>query len=329
MSNSIQQETIPSQAAAAWRPRPALREALDIIAIVVARDETAVICDRSLTFSNQAERTSVSVEPANVDTCDGQRISEHITIHTPLTTFKMFDEGLYSIINLFATTGAVVRSADGEDAVVSRLPVFEGDDRALTELYAPLIAKAMLLQPLGPLCGLYHFEGREDEVAADRIGLPDWDKPSYWGPQEFTSAERRLMEAGAFANAGTTALTVEFPWEQGAVSAIAGDRTSLFQVSADVAHPSAGNGLYYRLDLPLTFDDEEAKQCAAKLNRTEAEGIDTPPYFGAWCSIPKSGRVSFVGFWPNFLYVPGTVSNLVFWNWSRSRIARQLLGNLH
>ena len=329
MNTSIQQETTTSHAADEWRPRPALREALDIIASVAKKDESAVICERSMTFRNQAEQTTVSVEPVNVDTLDGQRISEHITIHTPLTMFKLFDEGLYSTINVFATTGAIVRGADGEDAVISRLPVFEGDDRALTELYAPLIAKAMLLQLLGPLCGMYHFEKRKDEVAAANIGLPDWDQPSFWGPEEFTSAERRLKEAGAFTNAGANALTVEFPWEQGAVSAIAGDRTSLFQVRADVAHPSAGNGLYYRLDLPLTFDDEEAKQCAAKLNRTEAEGIDTPPYLGAWCSVPKSGTVSFVGFWPNFLYVPGTVSNLVFWSWSRSRIARQLLGNLH
>jgi hypothetical protein len=241
----------------------------------------------------------------------------------------MFDECLYSIINLFATTGAIVRGEDGKDAVVSRLPVFEGEDDALTRLYAPLVAHGTLFQLLGPLCGFYHFNGQKEEVAAANIAIPGWDEPSRWGAWEFASAEERLSQIGAFANAGAAALTVEFPWEQEAVSAITGDRTSLLRVLADVTHPSAGNGLYHRLDLPLTFGDKEARQCAVKLNRMEAEGIDTPPFFGAWCSIPKSGTVSFVGFWPNFIYEPGTVSNIAVWSWAISRFASQVLGSLH
>ena len=91
----------------------------------------------------------------------------------------------------------------------------------------------------------------------------------------------------------------------------------------------AGNGLFYRLDLPLAFADEEARKWAVRLNCIEAESHDTPPLFGAWCTMPNTGTLSFTGFWPNVMYVSGTASNIAFWSWARSRFARQLLGNLH
>jgi hypothetical protein len=110
---------------------------------------------------------------------------------------------------------------------------------------------------------------------------------------------------------------------------MAGDCTSLLQICADQPHPSAGNGLFYRLDLPTGFTDDGAREWAAKLNRAEIEGIDTPPFFGAWCTMPKSGTLSFAGFWPNVMFRPGTATNIAFWSWARSRLARQVLGNLH
>ena len=110
-----------------------------------------------------------------------------------------------------------------------------------------------------------------------------------------------------------TGLTVEFPWEVGACSAMVGDCTSLLQVRADMPHPLAGNGLYYRLDLPVNVTEEEAMRCAVELNRFETEGVDTPPFFGAWCYNSKINTLSFVGFWPNLMYQFGTVANIAFW----------------
>jgi hypothetical protein len=63
------------------------------------------------------------------------------------------------------------------------------------------------------------------------------------------------------------------------------------------------------------------------LNRFEADGIDTPPFFGAWCCNSESGTLSFVGFCPNLMYQFGTVANIAFWCFARSRIARQVIGN--
>jgi hypothetical protein len=302
---------------------------MQAIATIAVQDETAVTSDRSITFRNSVERTTISAEPMNVDTIDGLRITDVITIRTPLTAFKLFDEKDYSFVNIFALTGAVVRDADGEDLIISRLPLFEGDDDVLVTLYTPLIANAARLQPVGPLCGIYHFEGRKEEYDAAVVGISGWNEPSYWGSEEFYHAKERLRAQGAYANASDSGVTVEFPWEPGGVSAIAGDCTSLLQIRADQPHPAAGNGLFYRLDLPTNFSDDEAHEWAARLNRVELEAVDTPPMFGAWCTKPQSGTVSFAGFWPNLLYKSGTVANIAFWSWARSNFARQVLGNLH
>lgn len=329
MSTHSKQDMHPAHVADDWQPRPALREALQRIATIAVDDPTAVITARSMTFENLGERTTISAQPMGVDTIDGLRIAEIITIRTPLTTFKLFDEKHYSFINIFATTGAVVRDADGEDLLFSSLPLFEGDDEVLAGLYTSLIANAACLQPIGAFSGLYHIDGRGDEYAAEYIGLPGFDEPSNWGGEEFAHAKELLRARGAYANASDNGVTVEFPWEQGAVSSMVGDCTSMLQIRSDQPHPAAGNGLFYRLSLPTNFSDEEAQDCAARLNRAELEGIDTPPFFGAWCTMPKSGTVSFAGFWPNLLYQPGTAANIAFWSWARSRFARQVLGSLH
>ena len=328
MEHSIHSESeAPALHDDSWHPRPELLRAMQQIATIADGDDTAIISDRSITFQNHAERTTISAVPINIDTYDGLRITECITIRTPLTTFKLFDENRYAFINIFATTGAVVRGSDGEDAIVSRLPLFEDDDEALADLYTPLIANAARLHLIGPLCGADLMQDRKEQRGAAEVALPGWDEPSYWGAHEFEGAKERLRHNGAYANAGPDGLTVEFPWEQGAVSAGLGDCTSLLQIRADEPHPTAGNGLFFRLDLPLRLSDEDTQRWAAKLNRAEAEAVDAPPFFGAWCCLPDSGTLSFAGFWPNLLYKQGTVTNIAFWSWARSRFARQVIGN--
>ena len=328
MNTSIQNTTrLIADCADNWQPRPALRDAMRAIATIAENDETAIISERAITFKNQAERTTISAMPINVETLDGLWIAECITIRTPLTSFKLFDEKDYAFINIFATTGAVVRDANGEDAIVSRLPLFDRDTEALADLYTPLIANAALLHVIGPLCGVSRMNGEKDKLSPAQVALPGWNRPSYWHASEFEYAKDRLWQSGIYANAGPFGLTAEFAWEEGATSATFGDSTSLLRIRADEPHPYAGSGLFYRLDLPLQLSDEEAQQHAANLNRAEAEGVDTPPFFGAWCCLPESGTLSFAGFWPNLLYKQGTVANIAFWCAARSRTVRQMIGS--
>jgi hypothetical protein len=316
--------TVSARYASDWQPRPELVAAMRQIATIAEGDETAVITDQEITFENQGHRTTISVAKVDLETVDGFWISERIRICTPLEVFSHYNEEHLAVVNMFATTGAVVRDAEGGDAIVSTLPVFDVDTEALADLYTPMVARAALLHLVGPMAAAHC---NSEDVGPATLRLPAWDQPSLWGADDFEYAKDRLRQQGFYCNASPSGLTVEFPWEVGACSAMIGDCTSLLQVRADMPHPLAGNGLYYRLDLPIDFSEEEAMRCAAELNRFETEGVDTPPFFGAWCCNSGSGTLSFVGFWPNLMCQFGTGANIAFWCGSRSRIARQVIGN--
>lgn len=75
-----------------------------------------------------------------------------------------------------------------------------------------------------------------------------------------------MKRQGIFCNADELRLTAEFPWEEGATSAMLGDCTSLLTFQADQSNPVAGNGLFFRLALPLSLDKDELAECANYLN---------------------------------------------------------------
>ena len=106
-----------------------------------------------------------------------------------------------------------------------------------------------------------------------------------------------------------------------------GDMTSLLTFNASTVHPSMGSGLFYKLELPLHFEEDELVYFANRLNEVEFESVDAPPFFGAWCSQLKPARLCHVGFWPNLLYQPGTVLNLAVWMFFRNRQAVAFISN--
>jgi hypothetical protein len=100
-------------------------------------------------------------------------------------------------------------------------------------------------------------------------------------------------------------------------------RTSLLQLTTREAHPRIGNGLFCRLELPLKMSDEDANETASRLNLLDFAAADSPPFFGSWCSSPQSGRVTYVSFWPNLLFHPGTAAMVASWMEHRSAQAHQ------
>jgi hypothetical protein len=226
-----------------------------------------------------------------------------------------------------ATTGAIVIDPDeGNAALVSSLPIFEVDTEALEDLYTPIVANSALVHLYGPLAAAQFYMDASAMEPSD-TGIPAWDQPSYWDFDEFDYAANMMRQAGIYCNAGESGLTAEFPWEEGACSAVLGDSTSLLQLQADMPHPVAGNGLFFKLDLPMTLDRKQLAEFANYLNVIEAKGVDTPPFFGAWCSQLDNGTLTYAGFWPNCMYKRGTAANIAFWCGVRSRIARQAIGN--
>jgi len=327
MSTSAHKDIHATPQADNWQPRPELLRAMREIATIADGDDTAVITDRTISFANIAQRTTSTASEVDLVTVHGLTISERIDIRTPLPEFADMSLEQIATANMMATTGAIVLDPATNAAVLaSSLTVFEVDTEALEDLYTPLVANAALAQLFGPLAVVDKIMG-SSEFAPDRLGIPRWDEPSYWSEEEFDYAANIMRQAGIYCNAGASGLAAEFPWEEGACSAMVGDCTSLLQFSSDNPHPVAGNGLFFRLDLPVTLECGQLAEMANVLNVVEMNGVDTPPFFGAWCSQLDNGTLTFVGFWPNCLYRAGTVANIASWCRLRSRIARQVIGN--
>jgi hypothetical protein len=272
-------------------------------------------------------RCTLSVTPLDIDTWDGYRLSERLEARTELSyVIDDFEAPFFRLANTVATTGSVLRCPESDKAViVSGVNVFTEDVEALHGFYIPTLLWSSLVQSFSVQQAMrdtfgIDFLGEKAEI----IGMPGCDEPSYWQPEEFNRAEEMLRDNGIYANASETGLAAEFPWEPHAVSAIAGDRTSLLQFKSDVTHPTAGNGLAFRLALPVSGGKAELHALADTLNELEITGVDVPPAFGAWAYLPQLRSVAYTGFWPNCMYVPGTVCSIAAWCRTRSRFAKRI-----
>ena len=106
------------------------------------------------------------------------------------------------------------------------------------------------------------------------------------------------------------------------------DETALITLHSDMQHPGLGSGLFYKLELPTAYEEDELVALACELNRQEVIGVDAPPSFGAWCANANWVRLAYVGFIPNVFYVPGSATNVCSWLLPRARQARAFVENL-
>ena len=278
----------------------------------------------TLTFHAGSGRTHVEVRDIHARTIDGREISNVVLIRTELSKVEMEPRGLV-IMNTLASLGALVYEEDSERiSIVSRLSMFRGDEGAL-ELYVLLVTCSTVFHATGLLNAIASTMG----IQTPRLHLSDdQDGPSCWSRRDFEFAKEKLEQSlGLFSTAGDDGLTSEIPLEPGGISAMKGDVTSLLTFDARAMHPALGSGLFYKLELPLHFEEDELVFFANKLNQVEFESVDSPPFFGAWCSHLDSGRLCHVGFWPNMLYQPGTVLNLAVWMFFRNRQAVAFISN--
>jgi hypothetical protein len=332
MSTSLQRNPIPDQPRAN-ELRPEALQVVDTLHETIkswAPESEYNLTETSAEFPVLFGRCTLSVSPLNIDTYDGFRLSERIEARTVLSyVIDDFDETFFRLANTYATTGSVLRCPETEDAViVSGVNVFREDVEALHRFYVPTLLWSSLVQSFSVQQALrdtfgIDFLGEKSKV----IGMEGCDEPSRWQPEDFARAEAMLRDNGIYCNAGEAALTAEFPWEPDAVSAITGDQTSLLQLNSEVTHPTAGNGLAFRLVLPLSGEHEDLGLVADTLNELELTGVDVPPAFGAWAVVPQFRSMGYTGFWPNCMYVPGTVGSIAAWCRTRSRTARQVIGN--
>ena len=332
MSTSIQAVPTPKTSNEA-ELRPEALQAIQLIhqALESWDAEAGVeLTPTSASFPVLYGRCTISASPLNIDTYDGHRLAEQFIARTELSyVIDDFDDDFLTLANEYATTGAALRCPDtGRAVLLSRVSVFREDVDALMKLYVPTLWWSSLIQSFSIQHAMriqfgIDFLGEKSET----IGMPGCDEPSQWGADEFAWAEERLRAVGVYCNAGESGLTAEFAWEPGAVSAMTGDQTSLLQMNSTTTHPTAGNGLVFRLVLPVSGDERELAMCANKLNVLEIDGIDIPPGFGAWSVIPQFQGVGYTGFWPNCMYRPGTVASIAGWCLLRNKIAQRVVSN--
>ena len=332
MNTSLQRNTIAEQPRAD-QLRPEALEAVKTIHETIkswAPESECTLAESAADFPVIFGRCTVSITPLGIDTWDGYRLSQRLEARTELSyVIEDFGAPFFRLANTFATTGTVLRCPESDKAViVSGVNVFAEDVEALHGFYLPTLLWSSVVQSFSVQQALRVTFGSDLlGEKSERIGMPGCDEPSRWRPEDFARAGELLRDNGIYSNASETGLTAELPWEPGAVSSIAGDSTCLLQFNSEVTHPAAGNGLAFRLLLPVSADEAKLYALADTLNELELSGVDVLSGFGAWALFPRSGSVAYTGFWPNCMYVPGTAGNIAAWCRTRSRIARQVIAN--
>jgi len=314
-----------------WRGRGEMTagaQALEAIAEnLEAAGRKAAMCRNGLELRNGPVHTRVTLEAVNRACEDGARVTGVLKVASEIAGFpENLDEQLMAGLNRYATLGALVRDGDsGKPLVVSRISLYENDVNTM-RFYVPLAATAALCQAE---CLLLAAGG----PAAEGIKKPVDEGPrgigSMWGEEDFELAARFFKGKNLFTNADAGGLAVEFPFEEGAFSAIFGHKTSLLTLTNQHAHPVAGKGLLFVLKLIGVYEAGQAASMAHRFNRKEYEGLDMVPMSGAWVATPvRDGRagLAFMGFWPNMMYLRGSVLNLGVWMLYRNEWMKRELG---
>jgi hypothetical protein len=298
----------------------------------------------SLRWTDQDGVTELRVEPTNHRTHDGLLVRELVTLtHTAPGLHSQ--PKLAAMLNRWSTLSALVPGSDGAPTrLVCKVGIFDGDRAAAERVYAPLLCTeaaiigwhaARLVH--GPL-----------EMDPDLSPLTQVKEPAPYDAADFEAAKAITDRFGAFGTLSDSGLTVEFPWDDGAVSRMfalpdfrtklladgehteeqldrMAGRTTLYQLVTDQLHSIYGNGVLARLELPIAFDEQTGPALIDELNRWELSGVDLPPLFGAWCLGPRAP--TFVSFIPNQYCVglPGLLQNLTVWAHGRHVRARHWL----
>lgn len=289
-----------------------------------ASDATTLLKGRSLSFKGLMGETRINISPSELKTADGLEISEIIDIESDLGIPSLpGKEAMICALNMSASHGALVD--EGELRIKSRLLLFSGEPEKVIRLYTGVIFFVAMIHTNALQAALVDAL----KLSVSKGGaLPNSTEDDMWTADSFSHAASMLEDAGAFTNGDEHGFTSEFPWDAGAISAaeslIKGPqgrsrkRTSLLQIRCE-EHPSLGKGLFCRLDLPLNLTDADAFKLATILNRVESTAEDWPPFLGAWTSKPKSGRPTFVSFWPNMFAKAISVQLISMWMMARAR----------
>jgi hypothetical protein len=284
----------------------------------------ARIVDGVLVTDHGSTTTRVTVRPAPPSTpAIGPAARAVVSVIAPLPKV-MQDEWaerpaeLAAKLNHVGVLGAVT-SVDGQLAVVARLTVYEGEAHAWSSLHAPLLTCAVA----------YGCEPLLWAVIRSWKGEPGETGVSPWIPRDFLDAQAMLSRS-CVCSVSDFGLTAEFGLEAGAVSAMQGHRTALWELDIDEIHPDVGAGMFCLLTMPhhVANADRRIRLCA-ELNERDFAAVDLPPHFGAWRPGDRPDSIAYSCFLPNMLHaVRGIACNVSTWAMLRARWADGQLAGL-
>lgn len=135
----------------------------------------------------------------------------------------------------------------------------------------------------------------------ERGVLPEGRKESRWPGKEMEQAVALFSGPPCVLCTGDeNGLAAEFPLAKA---------TTLLTVNARATHPLLGSGLLMRLFLPFVLPVTESALEALRLNSLELQSLTRAAFLGSWCL--DAGGVNHVSFYPNCIYLPGLLPNLV------------------
>lgn len=287
--------------------------------------------DSGIVWENRWGQSEIEVKPLSATALDGSQLVGTVSFtHTfgPEIAGQL-DAGKAAIWNQAASLSALMPLKEkGGFRLVSRATLYAGNEGAWSRIYAPLICTEAYMQPAAIIAG-----ATAASVGPDYFGLSNGGAPPPYGDADFQSAQGVCQEHGLFATASERGLTVEFPWDRGAVSASAGlfgyagadnagngklsrmaGKTFLCQLQTGEAHPCLGRGLFCSLQVPVGFSDHgHLVQAVTAMNQWEADAADMVPLFGAWCIEPGTASPAFVMFLPNELCLQNMPTGVVTW----------------
>ncbi len=302
--------------------------------------------------------TELAVEQVSVTALDGMCIREVVRVFHPLPHLRSVITPDFALAwNKYAGMSTLLPAMG--DAVppllFSKFPLLDDDEGAAESLY-PLLAAASAYN----MAGVAHFLEPGQPSASEFLAGASGPPLSFFGIQEapapvsevaFREGHEWASGQGFFASHSASGISVEFPWDEGALTALAkaygygegtspdvpeearkreralGGETMLLVIDTTTRHPLFGPGLFGLLRLPIVLEEPQLHAVVESLNRWEASHADMVPTLGAWSADTKLSAPAFVCFFPGAFSFDFLPRHLTWWMGGRAWRARRLILN--
>jgi hypothetical protein len=275
--------------------------------------------------------TEIRIENVNVPTLDRHRIRTIVrVICAPERMASAPDLAFATAMNRFATMCCLaIHPPSNRCFVFSKVTVLEGEPAS--DLYLHLIAATTnLVRITAEVCA---YQSREQIHARLLAGDTVTDMPLRHQPPRFTEEDWKdgwawIQRNRLYATCDVNGLTLEFPWDKGAVSRLLAARripghedkwTSLLQIKTEEVNPFFGHGVFALLRLPVSLPIEERDAIINEMNFWEYQFGDLPPSIGAW-TLDDEVFPAFCSFVPT-CNASGDIPRHFIW-WMRGRVVR-------